>query len=503
MDAPTTNRYCDTLKISVPRLETVVGHREASAFSLLIVALLEQGEPMTLPQVAERFAAAGAASSEDALRALKKCRPARAPVYRDGELYGLDVHDDELDFWAFRLDLRPPKVPLLQVVRAEPGPLPGPEQPLTVAELQEAWRGIPLPDWSAQRLALAVLDAHGSAMTPQDVVGFVASLTDAHRLTVESQDYWRRGAAVRIRDDGKWELDPHHPALASARKTVRDRIAMERKYAGRRHDPVVFAATQRAVEAKRAAHAAELSRLRRVIVVGFPAKRPRAVTLLDADRRELATYVDGELAEARRRLDEFDVICGVGVRDLLRQVGEDPESRRLAELGPPQKSVTLNQRGRTLKITTELLIQGSCGISKPFGDPAKMAGYLETGQLGRLRDRMEADAKALYALYSYGRLHGTVRLRWGFLDERFHAPWHHYDEETLFGLMRRAHETGRPLEVVAGSAPGWAEPWSRAQRCSVVQDGPYSEVLVDEGGFLVDPRDVQLARIVGEDGGSG
>jgi hypothetical protein len=46
-----------------------------------------------------------------------------------------------------------------------------------------------------------------------------------------------------------------------------------------------------------------------------------------------------------------------------------------------------------------------------------------------LHRRLEADAKALLALYQYGRLHGAVRLRWGFLDEMIPAPWVHRDED--------------------------------------------------------------------------
>jgi hypothetical protein len=50
-----TNPYCDPLGISVPRLERLKDHPSATTFSLLIVALLERGAPMTLVEVAERF----------------------------------------------------------------------------------------------------------------------------------------------------------------------------------------------------------------------------------------------------------------------------------------------------------------------------------------------------------------------------------------------------------------------------------------------------------------
>ena len=67
--------------------------------------------------------------------------------------------------------------------------------------------------------------------------------------------------------------------------------------------------------------------------------------------------------------------------------------------GDSQKSMTLNKSGRTLKITTAMLIQGSCGISRPLGDAGKLREYLARGQLTQLQRRLEADAKAIFALY--------------------------------------------------------------------------------------------------------
>ena len=159
------------------------------------------------------------------------------------------------------------------------------------------------------------------------------------------------------------------------------------------------------------------------------------------------------------------------------------------------------QSGRTLKITEGMLIQGSCGIARPFGDGEKLETYLRNGQSTQLRRRLEADAKSLFAFYQYGRLHGAVRLRWGFLDEMIPAPWVHPDELCLYGLKRQAQEGEKMLEVVLGSAPGWAEPWARAQFCRVVPESRgYGMVLVDDEGFAVDDRDVQLARIAAMNG---
>jgi hypothetical protein len=144
-----------------------------------------------------------------------------------------------------------------------------------------------------------------------------------------------------------------------------------------------------------------------------------------------------------------------------------------------------------------MLVWGSCGIGRPFGDQARLRRYLQAGETTRLHRRLEADAKALVALYQYGRLHGAVRLRWGFLDEMIQAPWAHPDETKIYGLKTRAQKLDVPLEVVVGSAPGWKDPWARARRCRVVSDGsPWRLLLVDEAGVRLEDRDVQLARLV-------
>lgn len=493
---PDGNRYCSVLRIDVPRLEAVKGHPEANYYSLLIVVLLECGVPVTLAEAAERFAAAGVASAANALSSLKRCKPGRPPIYRDGDCYALDPHDDEADLWAFRLGLRPPKAPRVHVVRPQFAPLPPPQTPLSAAELDEAWRqGVP-GGWSAQRVAACVLDAHQGTMSPEAVLAFVRARSEFRQLTGDSAQFWRRGAAVQVDEDGRWRLDGRHPAVRSARLAVRERIAQLRRVAESRPDRAVIEAQRRSWERRRAAHAEEFARLRRVIVHAFPAAEPAAVVLLDVGERKLTTFGPGEIGAARETLDRYDYIAAIGVRSLLRHLSFDPDPRWLAELGPPRKTRQLNQRGRVLRMTTELLIQGTCSINRPFGDAATLGRYLEAGDMTRLRRRLEADAKSLFALYQYGRLHGAVRLRWGFLDEMIPVPWVHRDEPTLLDLIKRAKESGQELEVVTGAAPGWADPWARALRAYVVVDASgWARRLVDDQGAAIDIGEIQLARL--------
>lgn len=495
-----TNRYCEVLGIEPPRLEGVKDHRGANTFSLLIVALLEAGGPLTLERVAERFERAGIAPFDQALRSLKRCRPGRPPVYREADLYALDPHASETDLWAFRLGLRPARAPRIEVVRPAQAPLPGPDQPLTPAELEEAWREERLyGKWSVRRVVLAALDAQGRPMQPGEVVSFLETCTRWHGARADHPDFGRRGSPVAVLPDGRWALAPGNDALVRAvRGMVRDRIEQKRRWASLQPDPGVIRARIRAAERRQAARAAEMAALRRAIVHGFPPENPEAALVLDASRREIQVFAGEELAGVKRTLEGYDLIAGLRVRAFLAGLGFDPGTRRLAELGPPKKSTRIGRRGRTIRITTEMLVQGSCGIRRPLGDAATLRGYLASGARTRLLQRLEADAKSLCALYEYGRLHGAVRLRWRGLDEMIPVPWVDRCEPTIHRLARRALESGDLLEVVVGKAPPWEDPWVGARLCRVLEDPEdrFGYWIVDrESRFILDEWDIQRARV--------
>lgn len=492
-----TNDWCQALGIETPALEGVAGHREANTFALLLVVLLERGQPMTLLEVAARFEEAGIADRSRALLSLQRCKPGRPPVYREGERYHLDPHSDELDLFVFRLGLRPPRVARVARPAPEPPPLPGPDVALTAFELDEAWTDVSLFSWSAQRLAIAVLDAHGGPQSPAEVVAAVAARTRMHGLEPSSAKFKRRTSAVAVLDDGRWTIARDAAeTVAQTRAAVRDRVALARRRAAMRPDPAAIEASRVARQRRRAAHGAELAAMSRALLVAYPPDRPRAVVLLDVGEHAIATFVDDELAALHTRLAAYEILGAVDVRALLRALDFEPGERRLAELGPPQKTKKLNQRGRTLKLTTALLVQGSCGIGKPFGAEGNLAEYLAKGEDEKLRRRLEADANSLLALYEYGRLHGAVRLRWGFLDERIPAPWVHRDERLLHDLKRSALAMNVPLEVVVGTAPGWRDPWSRARFAHVEQDpNSWRSWLVDDDGYVIDEDEVQRARL--------
>jgi hypothetical protein len=228
----------------------------------------------------------------------------------------------------------------------------------------------------------------------------------------------------------------------------------------------------------------------------FPAARPEAVALVDVEGREVTTYIGGEIAVATQRLMEYEIVGAVNVRPLLRTLGVDAGDRRLAELGPPQKTWQLNRRGRTLKITTELLVQGSCGITRPFGDDGTMREYLRSGAESRFRRRLEADAKSLYALYHYGRVHGVRAPSVGLprrdaaravgasrrVDAARPVEGGLRPRRGARGRRRRRARVGRPL-VARSASHSSSRTAGTGRRCSWTIEGTRSRV------------EVQLARL--------
>lgn len=489
-----TNAYCDELGIRVSRIEDAAKSADANYYSLLIVTLLEAGVPMTLEAVAERFEAAGIARAERALRSLKRCKPGRSPVYRVGELYALDPYDDETDLWAFRLGLKPPQ-PRIEVVRPDPEPLPTVGTPLTIAHLDEAWRGGIPTAFSALRVVVCVLDAHRRAMSPREIIAFIEARSRWPVLSAEPAYMVCRGSPIGRTTEGRWKLIEDHDAIHRARAAVIERLAVMRRNPYPEPSAADVKAHRERYERERAARAYELSRLSRVVIHAFSEKSPEAVVLIDERRRHVDTYVGSAVGSVAKRLDAYDFIAAVDVRSILRNLEFDPGKRRLGELGPSQKTKML-QSGRVLRITLDLLVQSSCGIRRPFSNRKALLRYLRDGRHDALRTRLESDAKSLFALYTFGRVHGWVRLRWRSIDTKLKAPWVHLEEWTLFDLMKQAQEQGAALDVVLGEAPELADPWARAERVFVRQEaGGWGRWLVDERGYYVDSSEVQLARV--------
>lgn len=89
-----------------------------------------------------------------------------------------------------------------------------------------------------------------------------------------------------------------------------------------------------------------------------------------------------------------------------------------------------------------------------------------------------------------------LRVRWGPVNDMLPVPWVHADETVLHRIVRSAFEIGAEIEAVVGKAPDWNQPWARARLLRVMTGrNEHDLVLVDEEGFSVDDRDVQVARL--------
>lgn len=470
--------------------------RDANTYTLLVGVLLEAGAPRTLPEVAARLDAIGWAPAAEALAALKRCRPARRPVYRTGDQYALDPHDSELELWKWRYGLVEHSPPIERPRRAGP-PVAGLEVALTFSELDEAWKEARISMWSAQRLVLAVLDAAGGSLAPEEVVAEVERRTPAYRLRAHGDEYFRKkGSPVAVLPDGRWAVAPGaEEAVIGTRRAVRERVALARKWAASRRDPAEVAEAIRRSERRDDDHRAELERLRRVLVVAYPPSRPVAVAVVHAGERRVETFFADRFAELRAVLADADVIAGLDPRATFGGLDFAPDAQRVHDLREIRKTYKLNRR-RTLKITPELVIAGTCGIANAFGEPGALARYAAQEAWTKLARRLEADAKALFALYEYGRLHGRVRLCFGAIDERLAAPWVEFPESQLIPLLRAAAALDAPLDVVLGTAPSWDEPWARARRVWAGKDERVGWWLRDEDYTMVDLQDVQAARLI-------
>ncbi|XXY47234.1 hypothetical protein WME91_45245 [Sorangium sp. So ce269] len=478
--SPAQNRYCERLGIAVPRVEDVAAQGTAKLFHLMIVALLERGGPMTLDEIAERLEVAGVlAATGDLAHSLRKAWHGMAPVYRDTTgHFGLD-----LDAFALRLLVR--GTGLLEPRAAPPPPapvppVPGDDVPLSAEEVDAAFRDRSMTSLSWVRQAAAVLDARQAAMTAEEIEAFLAGLT-RHRTPLGAHNGPDQSDLFLRHDGGRLTLAPRAPGLAAMRRAIRklSQPALVRRAERAAH--AERSAARRAeldAEARRDAEIARKARRAVVRVVPFP-EDPQAAAVLDVGQRSIRTFLGHDVAELAGALERFDVIAGLHIRDTLHAIGLDADRRRVVDLGPPKKSRRLNRAGRTLEITPELLIAATTGISRPLGDPEKVASYLIEGDHSKLARRLESDVKALYAFYHYGVLHGFVRLRWGFIDEGLTTEWALPGDASLYQQLKSASETGAPVDLVVGAAPGWADPWARARRVRIL-DIRFNDVLVAE-----------------------
>ncbi|MEW6741826.1 MAG: hypothetical protein AB1486_03620 [Planctomycetota bacterium] len=469
------NAYCEQLGIVPPKVEEVLQSKGAKLFDALCAALLERGRPMLLEEIVERLERAGAvARTGDLAFSLQKAWHGREPVYRDSAgRFGINLSAPDLKWRVAEWQrARAPRV------STEPPPLPvrGDDEPLSAEEVDAALRDRAPGTVSAQRLAAAILDSHGTMLGLDEINDALKGLSRSHRR-IEAETL-RRGKEPLVDCDssGLWKLASNESGLRAMRRSLRQlgaptlcRMQRDKQLEATRESWEAREAEREDREMRAAAA------LRRAVMRAVPAPaRPRAIALLDIGAHSIQTFVGDELLALPGALEEFDLVAGLSVRETLEALHLSGDRWHLIDLKPPQKQRRLNRAGRMLKITPELLIAGTVHISRPFGDATKVAQYMnqymKTGDDGKLRRRITSDVKALAAIYSYGILHGCVCLRWGFLDEMLPVHWDlPGDPLLLYRTLERAMRAGAPVEVVAGTAPGWRDPWARGQKGMIVK----------------------------------
>jgi hypothetical protein len=230
-------------------------------------------------------------------------------------------------------------------------------------------------------------------------------------------------------------------------------------------------------------------------------RRLHAVAVADPDRRSIETFIGEKIEYAPQALARYDALVGISIDKLLSAIGVQADAWNWRiDISPPQKTKKLNKSGRVLKITSDLLISGTVGVSRAFGDPQKIASYIEDSDTGKLTRRIESTAKALCAYYNYGRIHSFVRLTWGFLDEIIDVEdWRLPGDPRLYDILRQSKEQAVAVEVVTGSAPGWSDPWSRAQQVQVLDLEAWRIIVKRQGEIApgwINRSEIQAVRLV-------
>jgi hypothetical protein len=147
---------------------------------------------------------------------------------------------------------------------------------------------------SARRIVLALLDAHGGPMSPEDVVAGVTARARWHTLTADSAKFQQRGSPIVVDDQGRWAIAPDAAeALKAARGAVRQRLDHASPSAQAAADLIAY-------EVRREARRAELAKLRHVVAYAYPPGGPGALALLDIEAHTIDTFLGDEITAAPR-----------------------------------------------------------------------------------------------------------------------------------------------------------------------------------------------------------
>jgi hypothetical protein len=341
------------------------------------------------------------------------------------------------------------------------------------------------PKTAVRDLLLAVLLELGRPVTIVEAANFLEhhGFGDSGQLMASLQKA-RPGAAPFVRDGEFYALDTNDRDLWYMGRRLGLKIPFDRDLIKRDSNLQIGMSFPAQGEG-------------RCIAYVFPEIEPKILCLINESSRDIRSYhLPESLAAGIEAIKQFSTVVGLNPKHILASLGFAWEGFSLVDLSQHAKSKTINKSGRKIKITTDLLITSSCGISRPFGDSEKMHEYIKNGQTSKLKARAEANAKSLFWFHHYARLHGHAFLRWGFLQEDVETRFVSWSNRSLRSVIYSAIEQKLALEVVRGSAPGWENPWARAIKVLPVRDREYFFDLITESGESVPIEQIQLARVV-------
>jgi hypothetical protein len=493
------NRYCQRLGITPPDLNVALANRELDLVHLMVLALLEAGRPLSLDAIVARLQQLDLPprfAGKDLAASLRKGWHSQACLVRDPTdgSFALDLLCDfELGHVArlARADRLPPARPV-------DVPQPPDDVPLSEAEVDAAFRDRTLDTYSAVRRAAAILEASGGeSLSLDDINERLVALAGAFaRIREQSVLAWR-SSLVQVDADGRLRLDTSSPDLRGMRRDVR-RLGAARLRAE---------AEARAFEARRAAFQVtksasdqreeeEARRARRALVhVVMADDVPRAAAVIDVAARELRVFPEERLRELPDVLATVDFLAGLDLRPSLRRLGLDPDRWWLAELRPTRRTFRPAEGGPAVAVSLRTVVRATVGSRAVFAERGASPG--RTGEAPeRLAARVDAEARALFALYQYGALHGGVRVRRRHDDDLLPVSWSLPGDPDLRSTLRAANRHWSLIEAVVGRPPDLVDPWRTAETMTLLEmDGPVLLVKQDDRVRVLDPKDVHAIRL--------
>jgi hypothetical protein len=488
-----------------PDLVAIAATRSVTLRHLALAVILLRSRPVSLDELVETIGALGSRGSGPRLRTsiVKSLAAATALVRLPDGRYDVDLTDSDWSWFRFVVFPQPPsadplRAPAPAASPSAAAPAPDPDVPLSLAELDEAFtedaaRRLPV----TARVVIA-LDVTGRPVSGEELESFLSARTGASGFWSLSSLRFLTSPFLRRRPDGRLEfrdaatLTPAaRDALRRARARVREGLAVAR---ARRAQDARFDELQAKWRAEDRRRVVEAQCARRALVHAFQLEgKVVAATVLDATTRTTTTYVgEPEVAGLPALLGSYDVLIGLDLRAVLAALGQlNAPAARVVDLASTPRSRRIGRR--LVKLTTADWLEGSLGPGAALEDPARAARDYVGGNRKRFVERLERDAKTLFAFYRFGVVQRGVRLVVRGDDEFAGVDWAEAGDATIRGYVADLEKDGAPIEIVVGAVPAFEDPWARA---ALLRGGPEGLVIEPRRGPLVVRGSLTLSDVL-------